>query len=292
MNNFKSTSLTVVLGLTILSQIVTECNSQIPMSMMKKQSKVKSTDDFIYSMIHKRPPTGVSLKPSESRLFEQGTQTGFNDQAVTLMANQIATPDVCEPRLSSVKIPPDNDPRVMYWPTCTKLEQCGGCCGADLLECAPTTTETVTVQVMKQRMRDDGMYDYLGNVPIDLQRHTACECRCKTKPEDCNPSTQYYDEASCMCRCRNADQATSCLLPKRWDESRCRCVCPTVPPCLDDEMFDFNTCTCVRGTATSGGAVPLQASNPCAGQTCRAGTKPVNIGGVCQCRRSRRYTGA
>lgn len=255
------------------------------MNMMKKQSKIKSTDDFIRNMIKDRPPAGVSLKPSEN-IFNRGTQTGFNPQAVSLMANQIATPDVCDPRPMTVRIPADSDPRVVFWPSCTQLDQCGGCCGHDLLECAPTSTEPVTVQVMKQRLRDDDSYDFLGNVDVTLQRHLACDCRCKIKAEDCDSSTQYYDEASCACRCRNAEQSTSCLLPKRWDQERCRCVCSNLISCLDDEVYDFNTCSCLKkdDVASAAAAVPFQALDPCAGMRCRTGMQPVRRDSSCQCR--------
>jgi len=59
----------------------------------------------------------------------------------------VAEADVCEPILRSVVIPPDSNPRVMFWPTCVRLEQCGGCCGHDSMECVPTQIEQVTVEV-------------------------------------------------------------------------------------------------------------------------------------------------
>jgi len=279
-------------SIAVLYSIISICsgNSQIPMSVLKKQSQMKSTDQFVMNMMNSRPPAGISLKTNERNIYSSSTQTGFNEQAVSIMANQIATPDVCEPRLMSVPIPPDSDPKVMFWPTCTKLEQCGGCCGHDLLECTPTSSEIVVVQVMKQRLSDDGSgrYDYVGNVDVPLKRHKACECQCKTKPADCNADSQYYDDASCTCRCRNADMATSCVLPKKWEEKHCRCTCPTLKNCLDDEYFDFNTCSCVRGVPASAGVVGLRASDPCTASPCRLGMKAILVSGTCQCRRARR----
>lgn len=251
---------------------------------------VRSTSDFIHTMIQDKPAPGAALQPKERQMYNSDTRQGFNQQGVEIMASMIATPDICEPRPSTVEIPPDSDPRVVYWPTCTKVNRCGGCCGLDLLQCEPTAVETITVQVMKQRIsaNDSSRYEYLGNVDIALEKHVGCDCHCRIKQTDCNPSTQDYDEDSCSCRCRNSHEATSCPSPKRWEEKYCRCVCPVLINCLDDEYFDFNTCSCVRGTAVvAGGAVPFSPQDLCAQTTCRAGYRATVLNGSCQCRRSR-----
>ena len=67
--------------------------------------------------------------------------------AAELMSSVIAPPDACEPRPSTVRIPPDPDPRFVYYPTCTPVPRCGGCCNVDLLECTPTSMDTIVVEV-------------------------------------------------------------------------------------------------------------------------------------------------
>lgn len=263
--------------------------SQVPMHMKMKMKDIKSTQDFINNMIKPRPPPGANLTPQEREMYSS-TETGFNSQGVEIMASMIAVADVCEPRPMTVPIPPSNDPQVVYWPTCTKIDRCGGCCGFDLLECTATRVETVTVQVMKQVMSadDSEFYEFMGLVDIPLEKHTGCECQCRTKAHDCNAATQDYDEVSCSCRCRNSDQATSCPSPKRWDSKYCRCVCPTLINCLDDEYFDFNSCSCKKGSPVVASNANALSANPCATQTCRSGLRPVVIGNTCQCRRSGR----
>lgn len=267
---------------------------RIPMQMRMRMKDVKSTSDFIHSMVENKAPSGVELEPMARNMFPQNAQTqqGFNREAVELMAAAIAEPDVCEPRPTTVPIPPDEDPRIVYWPTCTKVDRCGGCCGLDLLECAPTAVETMIVQVMKQRMsaNDSSRFEYLGNVNIPLEKHLHCDCHCRTKATDCNSATQDYEEESCSCRCRNSHEATSCPSPKRWDEKYCRCVCPVLVNCLDDEYYDFNTCSCVRGTpmvAVNGG-VSLASDSQCVNVPCRAGYRARLVNSRCQCTRSKR----
>lgn len=48
--------------------------------------------------------------------------------------------------LKAVEIKSD-DPNVLYYPTCTTIEQCGGCCGHDMLECAPSEEQAIPIQV-------------------------------------------------------------------------------------------------------------------------------------------------
>jgi hypothetical protein len=265
-----------------------ERNQQMQMRMRMKD--VRSTSDFIHTMIQDRPASGIVLQPMERQMFQThgNTQQGFYQQGVEIMASMIATPDVCEPRPTTVAIPPDTDPRIVYWPTCTQVPRCGGCCGLDLLECTPLEVEPINVLVMKQRIsaNDSSRYEYLGNVNIVLEKHLRCDCHCRTKQSDCNAATQDYDEASCSCRCRNSHDATSCPAPKRWDEKHCRCVCPVLVNCLDDEYFDFNSCSCIRRSPVAASA--SISSDPCANQTCRSGYRSVLVNNVCQCRRSKR----
>ena len=64
-----------------------------------------------------------------------------------IIAGQVAEPEGCLPQERAVTIPPNSDPRIIHWPPCTRLAQCGGCCGTDVLECTATRTEPATIQV-------------------------------------------------------------------------------------------------------------------------------------------------
>jgi len=269
-------------------------NRPIPMQMRMRMKDCRSTSDFIHTMMEDRPAQGVVLQPMERQIYRSdgNTQQGFNAAAVEIMASMVTAADMCEPRPTTVAIPPHSDVGVMYWPTCVKVDRCGGCCGTDLLECAANETAPITVTVMKSRVSDidPEFVAFMGNVDITLIKHISCKCQCRTKPTDCNPAIQDYDEHSCSCRCRNSPESTSCPSSKRWDEKYCRCVCPVLINCLDDEYFDFNTCRCIQRTSVvTGGASPLiLPDNPCATQNCRSGYRAVRVENSCQCTRNKR----
>lgn len=52
----------------------------------------------------------------------------------------------CALELVTVPLQILEDKSVFYYPSCTRVERCGGCCSHDLLSCQPTT-EPVTFQV-------------------------------------------------------------------------------------------------------------------------------------------------
>ena len=54
------------------------------------------------------------------------------------------------PELQTVQLMANTDPSVLFYPTCTRIERCGGCCSSDLLVCEPTKTETIHFQVRVQ----------------------------------------------------------------------------------------------------------------------------------------------
>ena len=59
----------------------------------------------------------------------------------------LAEGDSCDPRPTSVEIPLNaSDIRAFYYPTCTKINRCGGCCGSDALECVATQVVRTNVK--------------------------------------------------------------------------------------------------------------------------------------------------
>lgn len=57
---------------------------------------------------------------------------------------------VCMPTMQVVSLSPadgSNDPSIMYYPKCTRILQCGGCCLSNQLTCTPTETVTKIFEV-------------------------------------------------------------------------------------------------------------------------------------------------
>lgn len=53
---------------------------------------------------------------------------------------------LCMPELQTVPLL-ENEPSVIYYPTCTRIKRCGGCCTHSLLSCQPTATEIRNFEV-------------------------------------------------------------------------------------------------------------------------------------------------
>ncbi|XP_077946002.1 placenta growth factor isoform X1 [Gasterosteus aculeatus] len=61
----------------------------------------------------------------------------------------------------------------IYSPACVPLVRCAGCCGDENLECHPTRTTNVTMQLLKIRPSEPGQ-EY---VEMTFVEHQTCECR-------------------------------------------------------------------------------------------------------------------
>ncbi|XP_018545725.1 placenta growth factor isoform X2 [Lates calcarifer] len=61
----------------------------------------------------------------------------------------------------------------IYSPSCVPLVRCAGCCGDENLECHPTHTTNVTMQLLKIRPSEPGQ-EY---VEMTFVEHQTCECR-------------------------------------------------------------------------------------------------------------------
>ncbi|XP_018619632.2 snake venom vascular endothelial growth factor toxin ICPP isoform X2 [Scleropages formosus] len=63
----------------------------------------------------------------------------------------------------------------IFSPTCVPLVRCAGCCGDENLECYPTHTSNVTMQLLKIKPAEV----HQEYVDMAFMEHKACECRPK-----------------------------------------------------------------------------------------------------------------
>ncbi|XP_068201101.1 uncharacterized protein [Palaemon carinicauda] len=174
----------------------------------------------------------------------------------------------CQPELVTVPLDLPVEASTMYFPTCVRLEQCGGCCFGPLLTCRPTVTKVIKVKVLKirtssnynnargggsgRRHRRQSQQSYY---PLEVVRHIACECGCRVREEDCNSDLHVYYEGECSCKCKNKDEQTKCEqqnTTKYWDNHSCNCYCRKTIDCGTGEIFSQTTCSCERLGARHG----------------------------------------
>ncbi|XP_028327262.1 vascular endothelial growth factor A-A isoform X3 [Gouania willdenowi] len=91
---------------------------------------------------------------------------------------EVIMKSMCQPREILVDIYQEypEDTAHTYSPSCVVLKRCGGCCNDEAMECVPTDTRNVTLQVMRIRALVTQ-----HAIHLSFTEHQTCVCR--VKPE-------------------------------------------------------------------------------------------------------------
>ncbi|KAB7501966.1 hypothetical protein Anas_08566 [Armadillidium nasatum] len=170
----------------------------------------------------------------------------------------------CVPELHSVDLGLINTPDVTYYPTCVRVNQCGGCCPSkDIISCQPIASEKVVVQVYelfpnaeendistsasstRGRRRRQSVKVKYNKINVTVEEHKECACLCKLRESSCNLDVHFYDEKGCACICRNIDEEEKCYRKSThfWNKDTCECLCRHEIACSSSETFDHSSCT-------------------------------------------------
>ncbi|XP_051901252.1 vascular endothelial growth factor A-like isoform X2 [Pristis pectinata] len=95
------------------------------------------------------------------------------NQAVTWM--DVYWRSVCQTRETLVAISGEypNEVEYIFVPSCVLLSRCSGCCNDEQLQCVPTDTDTVLMQILKVKHRSSHLEE------MSFVQHRRCECRPK-----------------------------------------------------------------------------------------------------------------
>ncbi|BFZ14833.1 hypothetical protein BsWGS_17872 [Bradybaena similaris] len=208
-------------------------------SVMAKLQNITSMDDFLAVLQRDGNPV------STGDIF-----SNYTDQSGAIYIStggRMAQPDDCSPRDTTVRLTFDNtNPNIVFFPRCTKIERCGGCCASPHLECVPSYTERVSYKVIKAEQPYPGSnhLEWKGEYAnVILDRHVTCRVQCTLTPDKCGPKKDFQ-ERQCGCKCRVYER---CLPPKVWDPEECECKCAEVHACCTSGeacgmFFSKDTC--------------------------------------------------
>ncbi|XP_076236607.1 PDGF- and VEGF-related factor 1 isoform X2 [Calliopsis andreniformis] len=157
-----------------------------------------------------------------------------------------AIPAKCMPELQPVSLNLESDPSTMYFPSCTRIKRCGGCCSHSLLSCQPIASEFRNFEVAVMSVTNTDGFSYRGKRIVPLEEHTKCVCDCRIKAEHCTEKQSYVKD-ECRCRCNNIDEEDKCRKnneTKIWNPELCTCLCRDEQECSTGFYFDQNACRC------------------------------------------------
>ncbi|XP_076303428.1 PDGF- and VEGF-related factor 1 isoform X2 [Lasioglossum baleicum] len=157
----------------------------------------------------------------------------------------LPAPAKCIPALQPVSLKIDDDPSTLYFPSCTRINRCGGCCTHGRLSCQPVASVVRNFEVMVVSVRGVTEMSYKEKRIVPLEEHTKCKCDCTIKKEHCTEK-QSYVQPECRCRCNNVDEEEKCRRndTKIWNPDLCVCLCRDEQQCSTGFYFDQNTCRC------------------------------------------------
>ncbi|XP_031656325.1 vascular endothelial growth factor Ab isoform X2 [Oncorhynchus kisutch] len=150
---------------------------------------------------------------------------------------EVYNKSLCQPRELLVEIAQEYPEEVehIFIPSCVVLTRCAGCCNDEMLECTPTSTHNMTMEIKRIKPQRQE-----NNIFMSFTEHSACECRPKNEVKEqrqnqCEPCCDgcserrkqgfIQDPLTCQCSCRNSNAHCRARYLE-LNERTCRCDKP------------------------------------------------------------------
>uniref|UniRef100_A0A8C1KA96 Vascular endothelial growth factor Ab n=1 Tax=Cyprinus carpio TaxID=7962 RepID=A0A8C1KA96_CYPCA len=130
---------------------------------------------------------------------------------------EVYNKSLCRPREVLVEIQQEypDDTEHIFIPSCVVLTRCAGCCNDEMMECAPTVTYNITLEIKRLKpLRHQG--DFFMNASFQhcepccstcserkrrlfIQDPETCQCSCKHSEAYCRSRQLELNERTCRC---------------------------------------------------------------------------------------------
>ncbi|KAF4079493.1 hypothetical protein AMELA_G00178640 [Ameiurus melas] len=140
---------------------------------------------------------------------------------------------MCRPREMLVEVHQEypDDIEHIFIPSCVVLMRCAGCCNDEMLECTPTATRNITLEVQKLKP-----LRIKRNYPMSFAEHTDCECRVKKDIQD------KIETTHCKPCCSTCNERRKRLYIQ--DPETCQCTCKHSEADCKQKQLELNERTC------------------------------------------------
>uniref|UniRef100_A0A3Q2CIX0 Vascular endothelial growth factor Ab n=1 Tax=Cyprinodon variegatus TaxID=28743 RepID=A0A3Q2CIX0_CYPVA len=171
----------------------------------------------------------LTLSAVKSAHIPRETERGPHDVIPLL---EVINKSSCQPREVLVDILQEYPDEVehIFIPSCVVLKRCAGCCLDEKMQCFPTETRNVTMEIKRSKpLRQQ------NDVFMSFTEHSACECRVK-------PEFREKKENVCEPCCDNCSERRKRLFVQ--DPSTCRCSCKHTVEYCKERQLELNEKTC------------------------------------------------
>ncbi|KAM6915274.1 vascular endothelial growth factor Ab isoform 1-T1 [Xenentodon cancila] len=192
----------------------------------------------------------LTLSAVKSAHIPKETERGPHD---VIPLREVYNKSYCQPRELLVEILQEYPDEVehIFIPSCVVLKRCAGCCNDEIMECTPTETYNVTMEIKRikpQRQQND--------IFMSFTEHSRCECRLKkeVKEQKEKKSRKGKGKGQKRKRKKNRDKTIHDAVCEPCSEKRkrlfvqdpatCRCSCKHTDEFCKERQLELNERTC------------------------------------------------